>query len=68
MLVKVWDDITASLCSIENLCQQLYDEYFTLAANMESARDIIKHARESESKCSNIIQQNIDNDKFYSGK
>jgi hypothetical protein len=68
MLAKVWDDITASLCSIEKLCQQLYDEYFTLAASMESARDIIKQARESNNKCTNIIQQAVDNEKFYSGK
>lgn len=63
MLVKVWEDITASLCAIENLCQQMYDEYFTLSANMNVAKEIISHARNSEEKAARtILKHQIDND------
>lgn len=68
MLVKVWEDITNSLCAIENLCQQMYDEYFTLSAKMNVARDIISHARNSEEKAARSFikhrnNNNINNDK-----
>ena len=48
MLVEVWADITSSLCAIENLCQQLYDEYFALSAKMDVAREIITRDKNSE--------------------
>ena len=57
MLVKVWEDITSSLCAIENLCQQMYDEYFTLSAKMNVARDIISHARNSEDKAAHSFHK-----------
>lgn len=57
MLVEVWKDITASLCAIENLCQQLYDEYFTLSAKMNTAKEIISHARNSNDKAARTFNQ-----------
>lgn len=63
MLVEVWEDITASLCAIENLCQQMYDEYFSLSAKMNVAKEIITHARNSEVKAARtIIKHTLDND------
>lgn len=64
MLVKVWEDITSSLCAIENLCQQMYDEYFALSAKMNVARDIITHARNSEEKAARSFHKHKLNNDF----
>ena len=64
MLVKVWEDITSSLCAIENLCQQMYDEYFTLSAKMNVARDIISQARKGEEKAARSFHKHKVNNTF----
>lgn len=68
MLVKVWEDITSSLCAIENLCQQMYDEYFELSAKMNIAKDIISHARNSEVKAASSFIKHKNNNSINNDK
>jgi hypothetical protein len=68
MLVKVWEDITSSLCAIENLCQQMYDEYFTLSAKMNVAKDIISHARNSEDNAARSFIKHKNNNSINNDK